>query len=57
MHIPVALIVALIVFYFMRNWWIERRRLAVHRRHLQMLYPQTPPEQISQYVRDVYGRR
>jgi hypothetical protein len=36
---------------------VERRRLAIHRRHLQMLYPQAKPEEVRQYVSDVYGRR
>lgn len=57
MHIPVGLIVVLVALYFLRSWWIERKRLRQIYRGMMMLRPNADPAEMRQYVIDVYGRR
>lgn len=57
MHIIIGLAAGVALLYFLRNWWVERRRVRNLNRYMMLLYPQADPRQMRQYVRDVYGRR
>lgn len=57
MHIPIGLIIVLVALYFLRNWWTERKRLRNVHRYLMMLHPNANPQEMWQYVYDVYARR
>lgn len=56
MHIIIGLAAGVALLYFLRNWWVRRRKFKAVMRMHEMLYPQVNPAALRKYVKDVYGR-